>query len=266
MKNFLYGGILLIPLAFAGSAGAADLVPYKAPSAPAATAFTWTGFYIGADIGGGTTHTNATTVPDPAAIPGGFDLQSFALNGSGFLGGLHAGYNWQVAPNWLLGVEDDIDWTSIKASSLGPLTIGGIPNGGIGGVTTADSLISKLNWLATIRGRVGYTTSNWLFYATGGAAIGGLNQSATQSVSAFGLSANWPFSAPTTREGWVAGGGFEYSMTQNWILRAEYLFYSLRGANRFGFPIGSPSTTLFADNFGRTEIQTVRTGISYKFN
>ena len=265
MKNFLFRGILLIPLAFAGSAGAADLGPYKAPPAPAATAFTWTGFYIGADIGGGATHTHATTVPDPA-IPGSFDLQSFALNGSGFLGGLHAGYNWQVAPSWLLGVEDDIDWTSIRASSLGPLTIGGIPNGGIAGATSADSLISNLNWLATIRGRVGYTASNWLFYATGGAAIGGLNQSATQSFSAAGLSAMWPFSTSTTREGWVAGGGFEYAVTNNWILRAEYLFYSLRGANGFGFPIGAPTPLLFADTFGRTEIQTVRTGISYKFN
>lgn len=262
MKTFLLGGMLLFPLVFAGSAGAADL--YKAPPPPAATPFTWTGFYIGADIGGGATHTNATTVEIPT-IAGNADLQSFALNASGFLGGIHAGYNWQVAPSWLIGIEDDIDWTSIKASSLGPLTIGGIPNGGIAGVTSADSLSSNLNWLASIRGRVGYTTSNWLFYATGGAALGGLNQSATQSASVFGVSAIWPFSAPTTREGWVAGGGFEYAVTRNWILRAEYLFYSLRGANGIGFPIG-PNATFFADTFGRTEVQTVRTGFSYKFN
>jgi outer membrane immunogenic protein len=251
-----------------GAASAADL-PLKAPP-PVAPVFSWTGFYVGGDVGGAWARTDASTIQfAPGATPA--DLQLFRLSGSSVLAGLHAGYNWQVAPTWLLGVEGDADWTGIKASTTGPLLFNGVPNAGVPFITTTDTLSRNVNWLASIRGRAGYIGGSWLLYATGGAAWGGLQQSATQTLSAPGVSAIWPFSSSTTAAGWVAGAGVEYALNRNWILRGEYLYYSLKGTTGGTTPFinGVPATGgaggFFSDTFGRTTVQTVRAGISYKF-
>jgi outer membrane immunogenic protein len=115
-------GALIMP------AMAADMAPdYRTPLQ--AQPFYWTGAYIGADIG--TAWSN-------------IHLNGFGTGSqSRVIGGLFAGYNWQLAPQWLFGVEVDASWTDL----------------------------SRVNWLASIRGRVGYTPiSTLLLYFTGGAA------------------------------------------------------------------------------------------------
>jgi outer membrane immunogenic protein len=155
-------------------------------------------------------------------------------------------------------MEGDFDWTGIRANTSGAITVTGAPVPG-----TTDSLSRNVNWLSTIRGRVGYTMSDWLFYATGGAAWGRLSESANQT--ALGLITWGPFTTSSTRNGWVTGAGVEHALNKNWILRAEYLFYSLSGLSGFG--TGSlPGTGIFVDSFGRTNIQTIRAGMSYEFN
>lgn len=266
MNRMAFG--LAATVALCVSARAADIA-LKAPSPPAAI-FSWTGFYIGGDFGGTWSRTDASTIQFPripAANPA--DPQAFSLKGTGAIAGLHAGYSWQVAPIWILGVEGDADWTEIRASVTAPLMINGLPSGGFPGISSSDRVSRNVNWLASIRGRAGYVHGSWLLYATAGGAWGGLQQSATQSLNAPGVSVIWPFSSSTTASGWVAGAGVEHVLSNHWTMRGEYLYYSLTGTTGNALPMISGSVVVpgnfFADTFARTTIQTARLGISYKF-
>jgi outer membrane immunogenic protein len=103
-------------LASVNASRAADM-PVKAPTPPPAPAYSWTGFYIGGDVGGAWTTDPATWTPLPL---GPFPpITNFGINaisagdgGSSFLGALHAGYNWQFAPTWAIGLEGDWSWKS----------------------------------------------------------------------------------------------------------------------------------------------------------
>src|ERR1700689_2977779 len=86
------------------TASAADM-PLKAPPAPPPPVFSWTGFYVGAQVGGAWGHDHASIQnpgPPPVCIP-------FTVNTSGGMGGFHAGYNYQVS-QWVFGLEGSIDW------------------------------------------------------------------------------------------------------------------------------------------------------------
>ena len=102
-------GIALATLALAGSANAADLprAAYKAP--PPAPLFSWTGFYIGGNLGGAWAR---GTVSDSL-----FGL-SASSDRSGFIGGGQLGVNYQFS-NIVLGAEWDFDWTSLDATGNG---------------------------------------------------------------------------------------------------------------------------------------------------
>src|SRR5262245_2915454 len=100
-------------------ASAADL-PRKAPAAPPPPAvFSWTGFYIGANIGGGWGNRDVNFVPnDPASafLFSALPVPNRSLHTSGILGGVQVGYNYQFNRNWLVGIEADFDGTSMKGS------------------------------------------------------------------------------------------------------------------------------------------------------
>lgn len=265
-SKLMFSAALVGAIAGIGAASAADMSPRtytKTPVAAPVAVYDWTGFYIGGDVGGGWARTDATTIGIVPSSPP-TDLQSFNLNGSGVIGGVHAGFNWQAAPAWVLGIEGDTGWTRIRADTSAPLTIGGLP------FASTDALSRNVNWLASIRGRVGYTFGNWLLYATGGVAWGGVQVSATQNQPIGNGGLISAFSASSTRNGWVAGAGGEYALSRNWFVRGEYLFYSLDGVdgtaivNPFGGALAITGS-LFSDAFKRTTVQTVRAGISYKF-
>jgi outer membrane immunogenic protein len=207
MRNVFLAGVAFGALTT--SVMAADMAPYyKAP--PVAQGFNWSGFYLGADVGGAWSSVDAN----------GFGASSSA---SGVIGGVYGGYNWQVAPQWLIGIEGDSSWTDL--------------NGTIG--------FGKVNWLGSVRGRIGYTpTSTMLFYFTGGAAW------STIDNSGFGSFAG---STDQTKSGWVIGGGVEWApWPSNWLIRAEYLNYNFTGV-----AVGPFSTDL--------TINEVRAGVAYKF-
>jgi outer membrane immunogenic protein len=177
-------------VALAGSAAAADLPPgpapyYKAP--PAYAPYSWTGFYIGLNGGGGFGQSTWGSV-------GSFDL-------SGGLVGGTVGYNYQIG-QVVLGAESDIDWSDIRGTSTTvtcPL-----------GCTTGNS------WLSTVRGRVGYAADRFMPYVTGGAAFGNINASSPGLVG-----------ASTTNAGWTVGTGIEFAITGRWSAKVEYLFVDL---------------------------------------
>ena len=154
----------------AGAALAADL-PVKAPVAPPPPrVFSWTGCYIGGNVGGA-----STSIHQRAVVPavGGNNPTTYDLSGQegSFTGGGQLGCNWQFNPNWLIGFEGDIN--SLNASRS-------IPFGGEN--TIRGSQITSLRWLGTFRGRFGYVWDRLFLYATGGfLAFGQVNSSVSAS-------------------------------------------------------------------------------------
>jgi outer membrane immunogenic protein len=200
MKRFCLGFIAagLVSIGAGGGvpATAADLQPvHKAP------VFNWNGFYIGANVGGawaGNTVTEGNILGTISATTN--------VGSSGVAGGGHAGYNWQAAPNWLLGIEADVSGAAPKGS----------------GSDRFGSFDEKVNAFGTVRGRVGYVVNNWLFYGTGG--FGWANDAFTRTPT---NQPPGPGANSATRTGWAAGAGIEYGLARNWTLRAEYLHVDL---------------------------------------
>jgi outer membrane immunogenic protein len=261
--------ILATVLAGIGStvAQAADL---GAPNAPAvAEVYNWTGFYIGGDVGmAGVKHNFTsnffeTNEPDFANNP-----QANALSPTPFVGGGHAGFNWQFAPNLVAGVEGDWQSVRLRSSICRQTDSGSIPcldgNGNFDGFASASG---SLDWVATARGRLGWATGPLMIYGTGGAAFGKLDSSIGLSCLTEGcgstdtnkLSAS--VSSSTQKTGWVIGAGVEWMFAQNWIVRGEYQHIDL----------GSVSSSLVPNcscGFSATqklEMDILRAGVSFKF-
>ena len=213
-------------------APAADLVRKAPVYVP--PVYNWTGFYVGANIGGGWGDRHV----DYAAN----DLVSFShfrnlggepppvsINTTSVLGGLQLGYNWQMGPAWLIGAEADLDWSGVKgaASSGGAINIIGAP--------FANTVEEKVKWLSTVRARLGYLwTPNLLAFVTGGFAYGDVERSGSYTLIGgvtgilgpigYACAANIPCfsgSADNRASGWTAGGGLEYAVARNWTIRGN---------------------------------------------
>ena len=216
---------------------AADLPVRKAPPPPPPVivpVYNWTGFYIGGNLGGAWA---SGTLTD------NFTGARFTGNHSGFIGGGQIGYNWQVAPQFVLGVEGMFDGTSISKSSNRVTAI----NGDIlqGSVHT--------NWLTTVAGRFGYAANNWLFYGKGGG--GWVENSATVTDVTTGIS----FTNSNTNSGWLAGAGIEYGLTPNWTMKVEYDHLGLSNWTRASPLFVGDTITL------SRQINMVTFGVNYKF-
>jgi outer membrane immunogenic protein len=213
MTRVLVAALSLIGLPFAlmASAPRADaadlsLAPlYKAPPAEVAPIYNWTGFYLGANGGGGWGHSfwNANTT---------------GINPSGGQAGGTLGYNRQLG-SIVFGVEGDVDWSGLNGTNTTP----GCP----GGCTTGDS------WLSTVRGRVGYAFDRVMPYATGGLAVGDIRASAPGVAG-----------GSTTNAGWVLGGGLEVALPGSWSAKAEYLRVDLGGFNCTGCGVPTNNVSL----------------------
>lgn len=277
-------------------ASAADL-PRKAPalSPPAPLAYSWTGFYIGANAGGGWMNASDYTFADPGNAAwfscgpclSGYNSQALSGNhNGGVVGGIHLGYNWQFTPAWLVGVEGDFSGTSINQSVDAPLgsavtLVGPLP-------VVAGSKLSfetDVKWLATLRGRLGWIIQpNWLLYGTGGVAWTHLDRSANATCPppavangcVFTSGTVAPFNSNTTQVGFVVGGGVEWQMDSHWRSRLEYLYYGFNSADSgsslfTAVPGGGPLPCIVTPTcsanytFGNVNIQTVRIGLSYAF-
>ena len=186
IRNVLLSSAALI--AFSGMAIAADLPSSSAPVAPPPIpAFSWTGIYVGGQIGYGFGQDEFNAA--------GF---SAAGNTSGVVGGAHIGYNFAPSVGSLvLGIEGDVNGSTESGSS----TV-------LGFTGTAKSPVD-----GSIRGRAGVAFDRTLLYATGGAAF-----------ASFNYSNNFGFSATNTRVGYTVGGGIEYAVTNEWSIRGEYRY------------------------------------------
>ncbi len=237
MKKILLASVALF--GFAGAASAADLPMRAAPPAPviaAAPLFTWTGFYVGGQVGYGWNANDNDIV-----LPTGFVVQSgdFGDSGDGFLAGVHAGYNVQLG-SFVVGVEGDIE--GVFGDDDDDLVIVG-PGGGV--FTDYGFAGNALDWQGSIRARAGFAFDRALIYATGGFAFAGISDG-------FGIRGN-----DDTITGWTLGAGVEYAFTNNLTTRLEYRYTNFDGGDNFFNNVALGSNDI--------EFHTVRVGLSYKF-
>ena len=198
------------------SASAADLSMPPIYRGPPPAYFTWTGWYVGLNGGGGWGQTNHTATVNAAGLP---PVTTNNFNTSGWLGGGTIGYNYQMG-QWLVGAEADLDWSNIRGTFNGT-----VPVAGVG--AAAFSLSSQLNWLDTTRVRVGWVWDHALFYGTAGAAVGGVTATAAASAAAGGLGAAVTAADTQTRFGWTAGAGVEYAFNNYLSAKVEYMYVNL---------------------------------------
>jgi outer membrane immunogenic protein len=260
----------LLVLAAMTPAGAADLpMPTKAPPPPPPP-FTWTGFYIGGNVGYGWSNEsfNLTSVNSL-----GTSIESGTNSASGFLGGGQIGANYEFSTHLVIGIEADVDWTDIKRSSTGCATyITGPDTGEVSGCGTNNV---QLDDFGTVRGRLGYAWSTLLLYGTGGWAWGHSSGTHTQTCAGPGCpGTSLPFTGGSASisdnfSGWAAGAGLEWAFLPNWTLRVEYLHLEFDNVptnysytvvvNTVPFPVSTHISSNAGDDI-------VRVGVSYLFH
>jgi outer membrane immunogenic protein len=273
MKHVLLLGLAAsAAVACVGPVSAADLsTPFKAPPMMVAPASNWTGFYVGGNGGYGWANSDVTETPfqsfaTPIFVVPGF-TGSTRLQGALF--GAQAGYNWQTGA-WVLGIEGDFDGSGMSKTGFG---VGQDPLLGSGGTATVGlSANSQVQWLATLRGRLGYSWGSRMLYATGGGAWQSLRTDVMLSTdtSAGVFSQSGVASNTSTRSGYAVGVGWEWMITNNWLARVEYLHYGFNGGDTFAVPVGCGFGGAGATCGGNVvnsvnNIDTVRAGLSYKF-
>jgi len=209
MTRFLLGAVALVALT--APVAAADLAarPYIKAPAMIAAVYDWSGFYVGANGGWGSSRKcwDATT---PAGV---FVTSEGCHDATGGVAGGQIGYRWQ-ASNWVFGLEAQGNWADLKGRNRSLVS------------PFVDNQ-SKINSFGLFTGQVGYAANNVLFYAKGGAAV------VSDRFTTFNTGTDVAISLTTndTRWGGVAGVGLEYGFAPNWSAAVEYdhLFIQDRG-------------------------------------
>ena len=291
MHRLLLATVATISLVLA----AGDVTPARAaPPVP----YSWTGFYVGGNFGGGWGNTGysggqstastsfLTSLAARIAVAAPVGTFAGSEKSSGIFGGGQIGYNYQFPSTpWLVGVEADIDASSIRgSSSYCPVATSTGPGPGTGStfVLGCSTNSMKLEDFGTVRGRLGYAWDNLLFYGTGGWAWARSSSTLTNTCMGSlcpGHTSPFTSSAPSvtsTLGGWAAGGGFEWAFLPHWAFRVEYLHlqfngvgtnYAFSGANN----IITPFSTIMIPFTGSAHLSSnsgfdlVRVGLDYTF-
>jgi outer membrane immunogenic protein len=229
---------------FAADLGVAPLAPLPV--------FTWTGFELGVQVGGGagrtTVHVDGAPARPPAfpAFP-----SSDAYGSSGVFGGIHVGFNYQFAGPIVAGVQLEYNFAGITGTASAP---------------PLNYLNTSIRQFGSADGRLGVAFDRLLIYAIGGFAYGDIRS----QIQLTGLAPGVIDFFAVNRYGFDVGGGLEYNFYGNWTARAEYRYYDwgTRGFNSAGFgsfvntfaiPFAIPNHT------SRETMQTGRIGLTYKF-
>jgi opacity protein-like surface antigen len=207
-------------------ANAADLsrAPYtKEPIPLMQPLYNWTGFYVGAHFGGAFSSEDVTA--------GG--VSSFSTDPSGVLGGVQLGYNYQLSPNYLVGIEGELSWTSASGSAT-PAA---------GAVFTSNH-----NWYDTLDGKAGWVQGNWLFYAKLGFAW----MNADYNLAGFSMASTMN----ATRVGFNVGAGAEFMIAPQWSAKLEYTFLDF-GTDTYNFVAPVVGTSI------NTQVHEIKVGLNY---
>ena len=227
MKKLLLGAATLIALA--APAAAADIPPRPYAKAPAYTApavvYNWTGFYIGGHVGGAFAGDNSLLSSDAR-----------------FMGGVQGGFDYQFAPNWVVGAEAQYSWLTGSSGS--------------GVVFPAGTVVTgNTDQLGSVTGRFGYTWGPALLYAKGGYAW---RNNPNIGVSFAGTPADFTTNG-NHRDGYTVGAGLEYMFAPNWSANIEYQYYN------FGNTTFTSGPTEIVGSRFRNDEHTVKAGLNYHF-
>jgi outer membrane immunogenic protein len=267
------------------------MVVKEPPPAPVPV-YNWTGWYVGGNVGAsfGNAKTDVAVAPVTVEVmphqsftsPTGF-AGSNTEYPSGFMGGGQVGYNWQLSPIWVVGLEADFQGTLEKDSNT-------LATGNFSGETCCNFVVpvtgtvvtdytTKIDWFGTVRGRIGYVWGNGavLSYVTGGLAYGKVDLEGTNTVSGTTAIVVIPFSVAQAighsqvNTGWTVGYGTEGKLLiPGWTWKVEGLYMDLGtldttsvipGVNAFPAVTGGQTTTHthFTDGI-------LRAGLNYQFH
>lgn len=249
---------LAASLAASVAAQAADLPTRTAPISVsfAATPFTWTGFYAGANAGYAWGQSRVVATPLPVGVFTNIPVTRWSYRPDGFTGGLQVGYNQQVS-NFVFGVEADFNFGGIKGS-LSDLGAGG----------RVASWKTDIDWFGTLRARIGFVpTERLMIYATGGVIMANLKHTTRVQLLLGGVpvpQVNYLGSESETRFGWTIGGGAEFAFTNNWSAKVEYLYYDLGKTTVIGSPQVANPPFQFSHRIENTG-HIARIGLNYRF-
>jgi opacity protein-like surface antigen/outer membrane protease len=258
-KMFLLATAALVALA--AHAMAADL-PNKAPAykAPPPPVFSWTGFYIGAHVGGGLVTTDFTN-------PFGGSIFGDSVRSPAFLGGGQVGYNWQApGSNWVFGLQGDIS----ALASDGDNTCFALSAG-----TFNSTCRVRPELLSTLTARVGYAfgpSGRTLIYVKGGAAWADSTIDLAINNAEFEIPPITANNATASTWGWTVGAGAEYALSAAWSLVFEYDFFDFANANvtTLGSVVLNPAGFITAvvppgTSSVSANIQEFRLGLNYRW-
>jgi outer membrane immunogenic protein len=195
-------------------------------------AYSWTGIYLGGNLGGGWVNkcwTNLGTLSTLSQDEGCGTI-------SGFLGGGQIGGNYQVG-SLVFGIEGSGDWSNIKGDHTSTFFPG-------------DTLSATVDGTAMVTGRIGYAADALLFYGKGGAAWAHDKYSESTGGVSFGSATEW-------RTGWTAGAGIEWGFVPSWSLAFEYDYLGL-GTKSVGLVGPSGNVANFENIQQNINMATVR--------
>jgi outer membrane immunogenic protein len=257
MKKFLLATVGLVALGMAAPASAADLAahPYTKAPPPVVAIYDWSGFYIGANGGWGSSHKcwDVTNFPGAVVVP---VFREGCHNATGGVVGGQIGYRWQSA-GWVFGLEAQGDWADLKGSNVSLFVPRWTNN-------------SKIEAFGLFTGQVGYAWNNVLWYVKGGAAVTDDKYRGTVTTAPF-QGALFD-SASETRWGGAVGTGLEFGFAPNWSVAVEYdhLFmgnhsHSFTSTGVLGaavIPVGG----VFRTDSIRQDVDLITARINYRFN
>jgi len=255
MKKLLLGMVGVAALEMAAPASAADLAARtytKAPPPMMAAIYDWSGFYIGANGGWG----SSRKCWDAGTFGTIFIGDEGCHDATGGVAGGQIGYRWQSS-SWVFGLEAQGDWADLRGSQVNDVIFLQTP----GDVTNR----SKIDAFGLFTGQVGYAWNNVLFYVKGGAAV---TRDVYEAIGTF--SGNVGARATESRWGGTVGAGLEFGFAPNWSLGVEY-DHMFMGDRTIGFsstgivPLVGPAGTAVGTDRIHQDVDLITARVNYRW-
>ena len=205
---------------------------YTAPILAPAPVYSWTGFYVGGNLGGAFGNVEVTNVNNGATT---------SPNSSGFAGGGQIGFDYQMG-SWVIGARNIFDGTDLSKSA----TISG-----------SGTVNGHANWFDALTARGGYLVQpNILLYVQGGAAWTQWDVTLNNSGAQVGEFSN------SSKTGWTVGGGVEWMFVPHW---SAFLEYNYMGFGTFSNAVATCVGGTCGTFSGKADLQNVLVGVNYRF-
>jgi outer membrane immunogenic protein len=255
-RSMIVAGAVSLAALAPMAAKAADMPTYAPPPmVEVAPAFSWDGFYVGLFAGYGWGDVDTTELFNtPFLIYYNGTGAPYSLdNNDGFFGGAQIGYNWQW--DWLvLGVEGEIGYLDLGGSRVDPNSL----------AFAAGDTVSKFDsdFYASLTAKAGIAANNFLIYAKGGVAWLSGDGSTVDACNVFPCGGGLiNATGGETMTGWTLGAGVEYAFSNNWSVKAEYMYMDFGDFNVGGVSNGG----LYFNQTMDVTANTLKVGVNYRF-